>query len=190
LPISSVAQFGGAAGALGRETDGGASPAPSIPRRRRGPWPGRSWGRRPAVDSVDSRRWFNTPLLYRGRQKDVAGRYGRMLCSGLLGPLLARDLGRRGETSPHLNPKPYWGYWPWAALHALLCRLSGRPQSSLVPISPGNLGGSLVYRLGSVWRDCVVGEVGLEPTKASASGFTVRPLCRSGHSPVHELQVA
>src|SRR5262245_50502728 len=28
-----------------------------------------------------------------------------------------------------------------------------------------------------------VGEVGLEPTKASASGFTVRPLCRSGHSP-------
>src|SRR5262245_63891318 len=30
---------------------------------------------------------------------------------------------------------------------------------------------------------CVVGEVGLEPTKASASGFTVRPLCRSGHSP-------
>ena len=30
----------------------------------------------------------------------------------------------------------------------------------------------------------VVGEVGLEPTKASASGFTVRPLCRSGHSPI------
>src|SRR5215218_1071205 len=30
----------------------------------------------------------------------------------------------------------------------------------------------------------LVGEVGLEPTKASASGFTVRPLCRSGHSPV------
>src|SRR6266700_7468337 len=29
----------------------------------------------------------------------------------------------------------------------------------------------------------LVGEVGLEPTKASASGFTVRPLCRSGHSP-------
>jgi hypothetical protein len=29
----------------------------------------------------------------------------------------------------------------------------------------------------------MVGEVGLEPTKASASGFTVRPLCRSGHSP-------
>jgi hypothetical protein len=29
----------------------------------------------------------------------------------------------------------------------------------------------------------VVGEVGLEPTKAYASGFTVRPLCRSGHSP-------
>ena len=29
----------------------------------------------------------------------------------------------------------------------------------------------------------VVGEVGLEPTKAFASGFTVRPLCRSGHSP-------
>ena len=32
-------------------------------------------------------------------------------------------------------------------------------------------------------RRTVVGEVGLEPTKASASGFTVRPLCRSGHSP-------
>src|SRR6516225_6878185 len=30
----------------------------------------------------------------------------------------------------------------------------------------------------------VVGEVGLDPTKASASGFTVRPLCRSGHSPI------
>src|SRR3954469_23071377 len=30
----------------------------------------------------------------------------------------------------------------------------------------------------------LVGEVGLEPTKASASGFTVRPLCHSGHSPV------
>ena len=29
----------------------------------------------------------------------------------------------------------------------------------------------------------VVGEVGLEPTKAYASGFTVRPLCHSGHSP-------
>src|SRR5262249_32132100 len=27
------------------------------------------------------------------------------------------------------------------------------------------------------------GEVGLEPTKAEASGFTVRPLCHSGHSP-------
>src|SRR6516225_8157354 len=30
----------------------------------------------------------------------------------------------------------------------------------------------------------MVGEVGLEPTKALASGFTVRPLCRSGHSPI------
>ena len=30
----------------------------------------------------------------------------------------------------------------------------------------------------------VVGEVGLEPTKAFASGFTVRPLCHSGHSPI------
>ena len=29
----------------------------------------------------------------------------------------------------------------------------------------------------------MVGEVGLEPTKALASGFTVRPLCHSGHSP-------
>ena len=29
----------------------------------------------------------------------------------------------------------------------------------------------------------VVGEVGLEPTKAYARGFTVRPLCHSGHSP-------
>src|SRR5687767_1360461 len=29
----------------------------------------------------------------------------------------------------------------------------------------------------------VVGEAGLEPAKAYASGFTVRPLCRSGHSP-------
>src|SRR5258708_39908203 len=29
----------------------------------------------------------------------------------------------------------------------------------------------------------VVGEVGLEPTKAYARGFTVPPLCRSGHSP-------
>src|SRR5262249_23748608 len=28
----------------------------------------------------------------------------------------------------------------------------------------------------------VVEEVGLEPTKADASGFTVRPLCHSGHS--------
>jgi hypothetical protein len=37
-------------------------------------------------------------------------------------------------------------------------------------------------------RRWVVGEVGLEPTKASASGFTVRPLCRSGHSPVREPQ--
>src|SRR5215471_10648732 len=32
-------------------------------------------------------------------------------------------------------------------------------------------------------RSGVVGEVGLEPTTAYASGFTVRPLCRSGHSP-------
>ena len=29
----------------------------------------------------------------------------------------------------------------------------------------------------------VVGEAGLEPAKAYASGFTVRPLCHSGHSP-------
>ncbi len=29
-----------------------------------------------------------------------------------------------------------------------------------------------------------MGEVGLEPTKAFASGFTVRPLCHSGHSPI------
>src|SRR3569623_1011098 len=29
----------------------------------------------------------------------------------------------------------------------------------------------------------VVGEVGLEPTKAYARVFTVPPLCRSGHSP-------
>jgi hypothetical protein len=32
-------------------------------------------------------------------------------------------------------------------------------------------------------RSLMVGEVGLEPTKAYASGFTVRPLCHSGHSP-------
>lgn len=35
----------------------------------------------------------------------------------------------------------------------------------------------------------LVGEVGLEPTKASASGFTVRPLCRSGHSPALEPRI-
>src|ERR1700722_15780195 len=35
----------------------------------------------------------------------------------------------------------------------------------------------------SVRRRRLVGEVGLEPTKAYASGFTVRPLCHSGHSP-------
>src|SRR5215475_11102236 len=35
----------------------------------------------------------------------------------------------------------------------------------------------------------LVGEVGLEPTKASASGFTVRPLCRSGHSPDLEPRI-
>src|ERR1700741_2817140 len=29
----------------------------------------------------------------------------------------------------------------------------------------------------------VVGEVGLEPTKAYARGFTAPPLCRSGHPP-------
>ena len=34
----------------------------------------------------------------------------------------------------------------------------------------------------------VVGEVGLEPTKAYASGFTVRPLCRSGHSPARAFR--
>jgi hypothetical protein len=34
----------------------------------------------------------------------------------------------------------------------------------------------------------VVGEVGLEPTKASASGFTVRPLCHSGHSPKMDMR--
>ena len=33
----------------------------------------------------------------------------------------------------------------------------------------------------------MVGEVGLEPTKAFASGFTVRPLCHSGHSPIHRF---
>src|ERR1700688_1331206 len=36
----------------------------------------------------------------------------------------------------------------------------------------------------------MVGEVGLEPTKAKANGFTVRPLCRSGHSPVPRLETA
>lgn len=30
----------------------------------------------------------------------------------------------------------------------------------------------------------LVGPAGLEPAKASASGFTVRPLCRSGHRPI------
>ena len=34
----------------------------------------------------------------------------------------------------------------------------------------------------------MVGEVGLEPTKASASGFTVRPLCHSGHSPKMDMR--
>ena len=37
-------------------------------------------------------------------------------------------------------------------------------------------------------RRRVVGEVGLEPTKASASGFTVRPLCHSGHSPKMDMR--
>lgn len=32
-------------------------------------------------------------------------------------------------------------------------------------------------------RSRMVGEAGLEPAKAQASGFTVRPLCHSGHSP-------
>ena len=27
----------------------------------------------------------------------------------------------------------------------------------------------------------IVGQAGLEPAKANASGFTVRPLCHSGH---------
>ncbi len=36
----------------------------------------------------------------------------------------------------------------------------------------------------------VVGEVGLEPTKAYASGFTVRPLCHSGHSPIGSATLA
>lgn len=35
---------------------------------------------------------------------------------------------------------------------------------------------------------CVVGEVGLEPTKADAKGFTVPPLCHSGHSPARGLK--
>ena len=35
----------------------------------------------------------------------------------------------------------------------------------------------------------VVGEAGLEPAKAYASGFTVRPLCRSGHSPDLEPRI-
>ena len=34
----------------------------------------------------------------------------------------------------------------------------------------------------------VVGEAGLEPAKADASGFTVRPLCHSGHSPKRAVQ--
>src|SRR3974390_2534003 len=39
----------------------------------------------------------------------------------------------------------------------------------------------------SALRRPLVGEVGLEPKKAAASGFTVRPLCRSGHSPVSRV---
>src|SRR6202008_4138864 len=42
---------------------------------------------------------------------------------------------------------------------------------------PGGLAASLLL----LWR--VVGEVGLEPAKAYARGFTVPPLCHSGHSP-------
>src|SRR3990167_415116 len=34
----------------------------------------------------------------------------------------------------------------------------------------------------------MVGEVGLEPTKAYARGFTVPPLCHSGHSPKHAME--
>lgn len=34
----------------------------------------------------------------------------------------------------------------------------------------------------------MVGEVGLEPTKADAKGFTVPPLCHSGHSPARGLK--
>ena len=37
--------------------------------------------------------------------------------------------------------------------------------------------------------DLLVGEVGLRTYEGLASGFTVRPLCRSGHSPAREDQV-
>ena len=67
----------------------------------------------------------------------------------------------------------------WKAAALPLCYT--RPEGWVAHVSPYDP--RLRSRPAS---SCVVGEVGLEPTKASASGFTVRPLCHSGHSPARD----
>jgi hypothetical protein len=63
----------------------------------------------------------------------------------------------------------------------------------IVPLRQGFVGHPLLHeRYGlppeAAQQRRMVGEVGLEPTKASASGFTVRPLCHSGHSPKMDMR--
>ena len=89
--------------------------------------------------------------------------------------------------------EPAYSAWKAAALPLSYTRgrqrvmLSRYPMQELVRLCLQR------HRIASRGRPCpagareasggLVGEVGLEPTKAFASGFTVRPLCHSGHSP-------
>jgi hypothetical protein len=87
------------------------------------------------------------------------------------------------STSPQLFP------WPEPETALDLERVKGiEPSSSAwkavaLPLSYTRKTKGLLSNGSADTRRRMVGEVGLEPTKAYASGFTVRPLCHSGHSP-------
>src|SRR5260221_5275136 len=80
--------------------------------------------------------------------------------------------------------EPASSAWKAAALPLCYTRAPSRALELSLALEVNNRSGR------GLLATRVVGEVGLEPTKAYASGFTVRPLCRSGHSPKRAVEKA
>ncbi len=99
--------------------------------------------------------------------------------AGLLGITL-------GELERVAGIEPASSAWKAAALP--LCYTRQAAGSRRLPVSGSGAPYSSLKAPTSKLIARMVGEVGLEPTKAYARGFTVPPLCHSGHSPKHAME--